>query len=65
MAPHFGCYQSGDTTWVFKVIDVNANRSMDWNEFMVYVKWVLNEYPEVETADEVTAIAFAEACHVR
>ena len=65
MAPHFGCYQSSDTTRAFKTVDVDANRSMDWNEFMVYVKWVLNEYPEVETADEVTAIAFAEACHVR
>ena len=65
MAPHFGCYRSVDTTQAFKAIDVDSNRLMDWNEFIVYVKWVLNEYPEVETADEVMAIAFAEACHAR
>ena len=65
MAPHFGCYRSVDTTLAFKAIDVDRNRLMDWNEFIVYVKWVLDEYPEVETADKVMAIAFAEACHAR
>ena len=40
---------------------MDMNGLVDWNEFMVYIKWALNEYPETETADEVISIAFEKA----
>ena len=58
MAPYFGCYRCQDTQQAFQAIDMDINGLVDWNEFMVYIKWALNEYPDVKTADEVLAIAF-------
>ena len=58
MAPYFGCYRCQDTQLAFRAIDMDSNGFVDWNEFMVYIKWALHEYPDVETADEVLAIAF-------
>ena len=31
---------------------------VDWNEFMVYVKWALNQYPDIGDVDELLAITF-------
>ena len=58
MAPYFGCYRCQDTQLAFRAIDMDSDGLVDWNEFMVYIKWALHEYPNVETADEVMAIAF-------
>ena len=58
MAPYFGCYRCQDTQQAFQAIDMDSNGLVDWNEFMVYIKWALHEYPDVKTADEVLAIAF-------
>ena len=40
-----GCYICIDTWLAFKAIDVNAEGHMDWNEFLVYIKWALHKYP--------------------
>ena len=37
---------------------MDSDGLVDWNEFLVYIKWAMNEYPEAETADEVMQIAF-------
>ena len=38
---------------------MNTNDSIDWNEFMVFVKWAINEYGhEIHDADECLEIAF-------
>ena len=60
MAPYFGCYRCIDTKLALKAIDVDKDGRIEWKEFLVYIKWALNEYPQVETADEVMAIAFEE-----
>ena len=31
---------------------------VNWNEFMVYVKWALNQYPDIGDVDELLAITF-------
>jgi len=33
---------------------------VDWNEFLVYLKWAGNAYPKTKTADELLQIAFKE-----
>ena len=58
MQPYFGCYRCVDTQLAFKAIDMDANGLVDWNEFLVYIKWALNEYPEITTADETLSVAF-------
>ena len=58
MAPYFGCYRCLDTQMAFKAIDMDSDGLVDWNEFLVYIKWALHEYPDVKTADEAMSIAF-------
>ena len=58
MAPYFGCYRCADTKKGLKALDMDSDGYVDWNEFLVYIKWALNEYPNVTTADEVLTIAF-------
>ena len=58
LAPYFGCYRCKGTKKAMKAIDMDSDGYVDWNEFMVYVKWALRQYPDVTTADEVLEIAF-------
>lgn len=58
MAPYFGCYRCPDTRKAFKAIDMDSDGSVDWNEFLVYVRWALRQYPEITSADEAVSIAF-------
>ncbi|WP_411024945.1 hypothetical protein, partial [Salmonella sp. s54836] len=58
MAPYIGCYRCTETRQAFKALDVDNDGSVDWEEFLVYIKWALHEYPRLETADEVMATAF-------
>ena len=58
MAPYFGCYRCIDTKYALQALDMDADGYVDWNEFLVYIKWALHQYPKTETADEVMTIAF-------
>lgn len=60
LAPYFGCYRCADTKLALRAIGMDSNGFIDWNEFMVYVKWALNQYPHVQTADEILSIAFQQ-----
>ena len=31
---------------------------IDWNEFLVYLKWAMNEYPSIEDVNELLSVAF-------
>ena len=37
---------------------MDKDGKVDWNEFMVYVKWALNQYPDIGDVDELLAITF-------
>lgn len=58
MAPYFGCYRCHSTKLGLQALDMDQDGYVDWNEFMVYVKWALNEYPETPDADELLSIVF-------
>ena len=58
MAPYFGCYRCMDTKQALKAMDMDNDGYIDWNEFMVYIKWALHQYPDVDNADQVLQIAF-------
>merc|ERR1719193_2583371 len=58
MSPHFGCYKCQDARHALSCIDMDADGKVDWNEFQVYVKWVLREYPEISTPEEAISEAF-------
>lgn len=58
MAPYFGCYRCVDTKQALKAMDMDNDGYVDWNEFLVYIKWALHQYPNVDNADQVLSIAF-------
>ena len=58
MAPYFGCYTCEDTKQGLQAIDMDNDGKVDWSEFLVYLKWALNEYPDIRTESELVDIAF-------
>ena len=58
MAPYFSCYRCDDTRAGLKAIDMDTDGYVDWNEFCVYLKWALRQYPNIEDVDELLSITF-------
>ena len=58
MAPYFGCFRCEDTKEAFKAIDMDGDGYVDWSEFMVYLKWALHQYPEIDDVDELLSVTF-------
>lgn len=58
LAPYFGCYRCDETKLALKAIDMDEDGSVDWNEFSLYLKWAIRQYPETPTAEELLSIAF-------
>ena len=58
MAPYFSCYRCDDTRAGLKAIDMDTDGYVDWDEFCVYLKWALHQYPQLEDVDELLSITF-------
>ena len=58
MGPYFGCYRCDETKRALKAIDMDADGTVDWEEFALYLKWAIRQYPETKTAEELLSIAF-------
>ena len=58
LAPYFGCYRCDETKKALKAIDMDEDGTVDWNEFALYLKWAIRQYPETETAEDLLSIAF-------
>ena len=58
MAPYFGCYRCHSTKLGLQAMDMDQDGYVDWNEFLVYIKWALHEYPDTESADDLMSIVF-------
>jgi len=58
MQPYFGCYRCVTTKKAMRALDIDKDNYVDWKEFLVYVKWALREYPNVENADALMSIVF-------
>ena len=58
MAPYFGCYRCPDTKQALQALDMDTDGYVDWNEFLVYIKWALRQYPDLERSSEVLEVAF-------
>ena len=58
MSPYISCYRCPDAKQAMKAIDMDNNGLVDWNEFMVFIKWALNEYPHMKDVHEVLSTAF-------
>ena len=41
-----------------QALDMDADGYVDWNEILVYLKWALRQYPDVENADELLDVTF-------
>ena len=60
MSPYFGCFQSEDTKRALKAIDMDCDGYVNWNEFLVYLKWAVSEYPDIKDSDELLSITFCK-----
>ena len=58
MAPYFGCFRCDDTRKGLAAIDMDSDGKVDWNEFLVYLKWALHQYPNIKDADELLSVTF-------
>ena len=58
MAPYFGCFRCDDTKRGLQAIDMDNDGCVDWSEFQVYLKWALNEYPEIKDVNELLSTTF-------
>ena len=58
LAPYFGCYRCDETKQALAALDMDADGVVDWNEFAVYLKWALRQYPEMKDAEELLSTAF-------
>ena len=49
-------------------LDMDNDGFIDWNEFLVYIKWALHQYPDTEDPDVLMSIVFEKGlilCHKR
>ena len=58
MAPYFGCFMCADTQKALQAINMDNDGYIDWNEFLVYLKWAVREYPNIKDVDELLQVAF-------
>ena len=58
MAPYFGCFTCHDTMKALQAIDMDKDGHIDWNEFLVYLKWAMRQYPDIRDADELLSVDF-------
>ena len=58
MAPYFGCFRCDDTRKGLAAIDMDEDGQIDWNEFSLYLKWALRQYPNIKDIDELLSVAF-------
>ena len=61
MAPYFGCFRCDDTRKGLAAIDMDQDGRIDWNEFSLYLKWAVREYPDIKDADELLSVTFRKA----
>ena len=58
MAPYFGCYRSVDSKTALMAMDMNSDGDVDWHEFLYFIKWALNAYPDIAGIDETLTVVF-------
>jgi len=58
MAPYFGCYRCDETKQALKAIDMDSDGKVDWNEFAVYLKWAVRQYPDTLDPEALLSVAF-------
>ena len=58
MAPYFGCFMCDDTQKALQAINMDNDGYIDWNEFLVYLKWAMRQYPNIKDVDELLSVAF-------
>ena len=58
MAPYFSCYRCNDSKKAIQALDMDSDGQIDWNEFLVYLKWAMRQYPNIENSQDLLDITF-------
>jgi Ca2+-binding EF-hand superfamily protein len=59
-SPFLGCYRCKRTRDAFSCLDMDKDGVVDWNEFALYLKWALRQYPETKDMEQLLTIAFQQ-----
>ena len=58
MAPYFGCFRCEDTRKGLSALDMDNDGLIDWSDFLIYLKWALNQYPDIDNVEELLSVTF-------
>ena len=58
LQPYFSSSKCEDARKSMKALDMNNNGKVEWSEFMVYVKWAINEYPDINDMNDLLSVTF-------
>ncbi len=53
-----GCYRCTHTKQGLQALDMDNDGYIEWNEFLVYIKWALHQYPDTKDTDTLLSIVF-------
>ena len=54
LQPYFSSSKCEDARKFMQALDMNNDGKVEWSEFMVYVKWAITEYPDINDLLSVT-----------
>eukprot|EP00117_Sycon_ciliatum_P029517 scpid51146/ scgid23484/ len=49
----FNSFSSREAKQALQALDMDSNGFVDWNEFLVYIRWALTEYPDIGDTEEL------------
>ena len=58
MTPYFTGYRCDDTKRAMQAIDMDCDGYVEWSEFSLYLKWAVNEYSDINDAEELLTVVF-------
>ena len=60
LAPYYRSLDCEDARRSLKALDMDKDGKVEWLEFMVYVKWAIEEYPNISNVDELLSVTFKQ-----
>ena len=60
MKSYFTSLSYSDAQKAMNTLDMDMDGEIDWNEFLVYVKWAINQYPSICDLTELLSVTFKQ-----
>ena len=60
MSLYLGCYRCMETKKALQGIDMVSDGHVEWTKLLAYLKWALNEYPEINDVEDLLSVTFCK-----